>query len=95
MTCQKRLLEMLHTNPEKERLTTSNRQGTISVVDISALLWMQYGHRRNYAAVKDARIMSLKEEYALGMEQRSSDAAAKGVQIKPIKEESALSMEQN
>jgi hypothetical protein len=37
--------------------------------------------------------MSLKEEYALGMEQRSSDAAAKDVQIKPIKEVCALGME--
>jgi hypothetical protein len=36
--------------------------------------------------------MSLKEEYALGMEQRPSDAAAKDVQIKPIKEECALGM---
>ena len=39
--------------------------------------------------------MSLKEEYALGMEQRSSDAAAKDVQIKPIKEECVSGMEQN
>jgi len=39
--------------------------------------------------------MSLKEEYVLGMEQRSSDAAAKDVQIKPIKEECVSGMEQN
>ena len=45
--------------------------------------------------MKDAQIMLLKEEYALGMEQRSSDAAAKDVQIKPIKEECVSGMEQN
>ena len=37
--------------------------------------------RSNYAAVKDARIESSKEECALSMEQRSNYAAVKDAQI--------------
>jgi len=48
------------------------------------------------AAVKDVQIMLRREEYARGMEQRSSqrNAAAKDVQISASKEECASSMEQ-
>ena len=44
--------------------------------------------------MKDVQIKPSMEEYALGMEQRSSVAAVKDAQIKPSKEEYALGMEQ-
>ena len=50
--------------------------------------------RRSDAAVKDARIMSSKEECAVGMGQSSNNAALKDARTKSSKEECAVDMEQ-
>ena len=51
--------------------------------------------RSKYAAAKGVQIMLKREEYALGMEQSSSDAAVKDAQIRhELEEECALGMEQ-
>ena len=56
---------------------------------------MELRLRSNDVAAKVAQILLRKEEYALGMEQRSSDAAAaKDAQIASSKEECVGGMEQ-
>jgi len=47
------------------------------------------GQRSNYAAKRDAQILSKKEECALDMGQMSIDAAKRDAQIKSSKEECA------